>query len=216
MAEEGICKFNLQFSTAAPVMPDTRLCELTAWRSILWKLGLIGQNPQRYGGHGFGNVSQRIAPAGTAVHRRAFLISGTQTGAQENLDATHYSHVLQYDTSTNRVTAEGPVEPSSESLTHGMIYDLDDRIRTILHVHSPEIWEHAKRLGIPVTDQQVAYGTPEMAREVERLFTEYDFRQEGILSMGGHKDGIVAFGTSAKVAGCILLTTLAASFAMAG
>ena len=55
-----------------------------------------------------------------------------------------------------------------------------------------------------------------MAREVERLFTEYDFRQEGILSMGGHKDGIVAFGTSAKVAGCILLTTLAASFAMAG
>jgi hypothetical protein len=95
-----------------------------------------------------------------------------------------------------------------------MIYDLDDQIRTVLHVHSPQIWNHAERMGLPVSDREVAYGTPEMAREVERLFAEYGLRQEGILSMGGHQDGIVAFGTSAKDAGCILIAAQAAGFAL--
>jgi hypothetical protein len=215
MAEQGVCKFELQFTAAAPVVMEVTLRELNAWRSILWRLGLIGQDPQRYGGYGFGNVSQRIAPAGTPVQRRAFLISGTQTGALAKLDAAHYASVREYDVTANRVVAHGPVEPSSEALTHGMIYDLDDRIRIILHVHSPEIWEHAERLGIPVTDRRASYGTPAMAHEVERLFTEYELRQEGILSMGGHEDGIVAFGTSSKEAGCILLTALSASVAIA-
>jgi hypothetical protein len=40
----------------------------------------------------------------------------------------------------------------------------------------------------------VPYGTPEMAREVQRLFRETDVRNWNIFAMAGHGDGIVAFG----------------------
>lgn len=214
MPEEGVSKFDLLFTAAPPGVLPTRLRELNAWRNILWQLGLIGQDPQRYGGYGFGNVSQRIAPDGTPAQQRVFVISGSQTGALANLDATHYATVREHAVAANRIIADGPIRPSSESLTHGMIYDLDDRIRTILHVHSPAIWEHAVRLGIPATDRKVPYGTPEMAQETGRLFAESGMRQKGIFSMGGHEDGIIAFGTSAKEAGCILLETLATSYTL--
>jgi hypothetical protein len=57
----------------------------------------------------------------------------------------------------------------------------------------------------------VEYGTPEMSREVERLFSETDVRRKGIFSMGGHEDGIVAFGQTMEGAGNTLLTALAGS-----
>ncbi len=119
-----------------------------------------------------------------------------------------------YDPQTNRVTAKGPVKPSSESLTHGMIYDLDTGIHAILHVHSPHVWQQASALNIPVTDAAVAYGTPEMALEAGRLFRETDVLHKGIFSMGGHEDGIVSFGTTPGEAGSILLQALARSYAV--
>jgi hypothetical protein len=92
-----------------------------------------------------------------------------------------------------------------------MIYDLDNAIRIVLHVHSPDIWLAADSLGIPVTDSAVPYGTPQMAAEVQRLFKETDVHEQKIFSMGGHEDGVVSFGTSAEEAGEILLRTLDAS-----
>ena len=118
---------------------------------------------------------------------------------------------MAYDAATNSVSAAGPIKPSSESLTHGMIYDLDNGIRTVLHVHSPDIWLAADRLGIPVTDATVAYGTPKMAAEVRRLFNDTNVREGKIFSMGGHEDGIVSFGTTAEEAGNILIRALDAS-----
>ncbi len=113
-----------------------------------------------------------------------------------------------YNAATNQVVAEGPVRPSSESMTHGVIYDLDSQLRAVLHVHSPDIWQTAAAQGIPVTDPAVEYGTPEMSQEVERLFAESDVRHTGIFSMGGHEDGIVAFGQNVEQAGNRLLTAL--------
>jgi ribulose-5-phosphate 4-epimerase/fuculose-1-phosphate aldolase len=210
--EEGVIKFNLQYTPTGPVPAET-LSELTAWRRILWQLGLIGQDPGRYGGCGFGNVSQRIPPLEATAGKRQFVISGTQTGGLETLDAAHYTVIETYDPQANRVTARGPVKPSSESLTHGMIYDLDSGIHAILHVHSPHIWQQAGVLNIPVTDVTVAYGTPEMALEAVRLFRETDVLHKGIFSMGGHADGIVTFGTTPGEAGSILLQALARSYA---
>ena len=46
----------------------------------------------------------------------------------------------------------------------------------------------------PATEPDVPYGTPEMAREVQRLFRETDVRNWKIFAMAGHRDGIVAFG----------------------
>lgn len=212
MPEEGVIKFDLRFDSAAPVALD-QLCELNAWRTILHKLELIGQDPDRYGGYGFGNVSQRLDPLAAPRGHRQFVISGTQTGQLDVLGAAHYATVKRYDPERNTVFAQGPVRPSSEALTHGMIYDLDPDIRAILHVHAPDIWISAPALGIPVTAAAVAYGTPAMAREVRHLFAATDIRHKGIFTMGGHTDGVVSFGTSARQAGCVLLSALAASYA---
>jgi ribulose-5-phosphate 4-epimerase/fuculose-1-phosphate aldolase len=211
--EEGVIKFDLHYTETGQV-PGETLAELNGWRRILWQLALVGQDPARYGGYGFGNVSQRIAPFEAPAGKRQFVISGTQTGGLEMLDASHYAVIGTYDPETNRVIAGGPVKPSSESLTHGMIYDLATGIHAILHVHSPHIWQQASVLNIPVTDTAVAYGTPAMAQEAGRLFRETDVLHKGIFSMGGHEDGIVAFGTTPGEAGGILLNTLAKSYSL--
>jgi ribulose-5-phosphate 4-epimerase/fuculose-1-phosphate aldolase len=205
--EEGVIKFRLQFAKAAPVEMEP-LEALNHWRTILWKQALIGQDPARYEGYGFGNVSQRIGTDDAVPGKRSFVISGTQTGHLPELDNRHYTQITSYDASSNFVSAAGPIKPSSESLTHGMIYDLDNEIRIVLHVHSPDIWLAANRLGLPVTDSNVTYGTPAMAGEVQRLFTDTDVQEQKIFSMGGHEDGIVAFGTTAEEAGDLLIRTL--------
>ena len=210
MEEEGVIKFDLRFTAGLPVAMDT-LTELNKWRQILWQHALIGQDPARYEGYGFGNISQRIGNPDQPRGKRQFVISGTQTGHLEALDNRHYACVTAYDAKTNQVVAAGPIKPSSESMTHGVIYDLDNELRAVLHVHSPDIWNSATSQGIPVTNASVEYGTPEMSREVERLYSQTDVRRKGIFSMGGHEDGIVAFGHSVEEAGNTLLTALAES-----
>jgi len=209
--EEGVIRFDLRYTKTAPV-PAYLLSELNAWRRILWQLGLIGQDPARYGGYGFGNVSVRIAAPEAPAGECRFLVSGTQTAALEVLEPVHYCVVNAYDPESNRVIAGGPVKPSSESLTHAMIYDQDARIQSILHVHSTDIWGRAGDLGIAATATDVAYGTPDMAHEVQRLFRESEVSRTGIFAMGGHKDGIVTFGETPGAAGNILLTALAHSY----
>jgi len=207
---EGVIKFNLCYRAAEPVvLPE--LEELNGWRNRLWQLRLIGQDPRRYDGYGFGNVSMRCGQHDEVPGSRAFLISGTQTGALQELDDRHYTLVENYDAAANRVVAHGPVKPSSESLTHGILYDMDNRIQAVLHVHSPDIWQAAGTLGMPITDAAVAYGTPAMAAEVQRLFRETDVLRQHIFSMGGHEDGIVAFGQTVAEAGATLMAALALS-----
>ena len=210
MEEEGVIKFDLRFTAGLPV-PEDAITELIKWRNILWEHALIGQDTARYNGYGFGNVSQRIGTQDAVIGRRAFAISGTQTGHLEQLDNHHYARVTAYNADSNQVVAEGPVRPSSESMTHGVIYDLDKGLNVVLHVHSPDIWKTALSQGIPITRASVEYGTPEMSREVARLFAETDAREQGIFSMGGHEDGVVAFSNCAENAGNRLLSTLASS-----
>ena len=207
MQEEGVIKFDLRFSAGAPVSLES--CrELNAWRSRLWQLALIGQDPDRYLGYGFGNVSQRLPATTGDGNMTPFLISGTQTGGLPELNATHYAVVTACDVMHNRVEAYGPVRPSSESLTHGMVYAQSNDISVVLHVHSPDTWLAAERLGLPVTDAAVEYGTPAMALEVDRLFRETDVTEQKIFSMGGHEDGVIAFGETAAIAGSVLTDTL--------
>lgn len=208
MSIEGTIKFNLQF-TPSPPLPGETLREINAWRHILYLLQLIGRNADRYGGFGYGNISQRLEPYDAPPHQRRFVISGTQTGGLAWLAPEHYSIVVECHPEQNLVVAEGPIPPSSESLTHGMLYALDESLRFIIHVHSPHIWQAASELNIPITSKEVAYGTPEMAREVQRLFQETEVRELLIFAMGGHEDGIVSFGHTAEEAGMVLIRYLA-------
>jgi hypothetical protein len=207
---EGVIKFQLDF-TPGPALSAADIAELMRWRDLLYDHQLIGQDAARYGGYGFGNISARLAPYTGAPGHRPFAISGTQTGHLPHLGPEHYAVVTAYMPAENRIIARGPIRPSSESLTHGVLFDLDDSLRYVLHAHSPAIWHAAPALAIPITDPGVPYGSPEMAEEVRRLFRDTDVAARRIFSMGGHEDGIVAFGPSAQAAGDILLAALSAS-----
>lgn len=206
--QEGVIKYQLDF-TEVPPLPAADLALINKWRTILYQHKLIGQDPLRYGGYGYGNLSVRVAPFDQPATLRAFIISGSQTGDLAELGPEHYTTVTECYPLENRVVAHGPIRPSSESLTHGAVYALDPAIRVVLHVHSPEIWRAAVNLGIPVTNESVPYGSPAMAAEVARLYASTDMAQRRIFSMGGHEDGIVTFGVTAEEASSVLLEALA-------
>lgn len=210
--QEGVIKFDLRY-TPGPALPAEELAELNRWRRVLYSHKLIGQDPARYGGYGYGNLSCRLLPFDAPPTARRFAISGTQTGDLAELAPEHYALVLACEPEQNRIVATGPIRPSSESLTHGTVYALDAGLRCVLHAHSPAIWQQAAALGLPITDPTVPYGSPEMAAEVRRLFAETDVAERSVFAMGGHEDGIVAFAPTIQAAGDALLAVLAAALA---
>lgn len=205
---KDIIKYQLDY-TPGPGLPLELLQELNRWRQILVAQALIGQDPGRYGGYGYGNISGRLPPLDTPPHRRRFAISGTQTGHLAELGVEQYAVVEECYPAQNRIVATGPIHPSSESLTHGAVYDLDDQVHCVMHVHSPAIWQRAETLGVPSTRSDVPYGSPELAEEVARLFGETALRSLRIFAMGGHEDGVVSFGHTVDEAGQVLLAVLA-------
>lgn len=189
---EGVTKFHLDFApSAAP--PLELVAPLNAWRTILHRLGLISQDPRRYGGVGFGNVSRRGSAGTGAGPAPLFLVSGTQTGGLAEVTEQHYCWVHGYDLRANTLRASGPIPPSSEAMTHASVYEADDSVHCVLHVHCPEIWNRAQVLELPSIDESVAYGTPEMAEAVAELVGR---RSPGVLVMRGHEDGVIAYGRS--------------------
>jgi hypothetical protein len=212
--DDGVIKFTARH-TREP-LPARRhgelACALVAWREIMIQTQLVGQDRARYGGAGFGNVSGRVGAPSSARGARAMLISGTQTGGLTHIGLDHFCLVERYDYRANAVTSRGMVEPSSETMTHGAIYDLSPHIRFVFHGHGPVIWRHARSLGIPTSAESVAYGTPEMAEEVHRLYRSTALAETGIMAMGGHEDGIIVFGRTAEHAGRVLITYLARAY----
>lgn len=211
--QEGVIKFQQRYVRTD--LPSYDLSGLDGWRNVLYRLKLIGQDSARYGGAGFGNVSRRVGSSDESRRKRKFVITGTQTGGTEKLTRGHYTTVLEYDFEKNLVLVEGPIEASSESMTHGMVYDQDGSVKYVFHVHSPEVWRASDKLCLPATRRDVEYGTPEMAEEVRRLFIDTDVSKRKIFSMAGHEDGIVGFGRTAEEAGLILVKTLAEALSLA-
>ncbi len=205
---EGVIKFDLHH-TPAPPLPVEELRELGAWRTVLHRLALIGQDPARYDGFAFGNLSRRLAPFDAPEAYRRFVITGTQTGGIERLGPQGYALVSECRPEINRVVAEGPVRPSAEALTHGTLYALDPGVRWVMHVHSPEIWRRAHELAIPCTSAQAAYGSTALAEEIRTLLSDSALFARQILALPGHEDGIFSFGATAEEAGSVLLRYLA-------
>src|SRR5262245_16772411 len=215
---EGVTRFQVDHETRMleeRVYGETAVV-LAAWREVLARLGLIGRDPARYQGLGYGNVSARVGPFGDVGRgQRRFLVTGTRTGGLQHLALTDFCLVERYDLARNQVRSAGRVPPSSESLTHGAIYDVASTARVVLHAHAPEIWRTARALGLPVTRDGVANGTPEMAREVQRLYRESTLASTRLLAMGGHEDGVLAFGDTAAEAGGTLIRALACAVTVA-
>ncbi len=191
--DEGYIKFNCRWVEAPPLSGE-RLATINHWRDKLYALGLIGVYPD---GIGYGNISMRF-------RGNTFVITGSATGALQKLDGRHYVVVNDYDLAQNHLVCTGPIKASSESLSHAAVYESLPQIQAVIHVHCLTLWEKLLNK-VPTTNPQAAFGTPEMAFEIKRLFRETTVEQEKIMVMGGHREGIISFGASLEEAGKVLL-----------
>jgi len=194
LEQEGVRKFILDWEHGSAPAPQA-IEQLVDWRDILHARGLVGADPARYGGIGFGNLSRRTATG--------FLITGSQTGALPRLEAAHFCLVRGWDIPGNRLQATGPIAPSSEALTHAACYAANPAIHWVFHIHSPELWHAAPNLGLASTDPAIAYGTPAMAEALTALADHLPL--PCLIRMGGHEDGLIAAGPTAEGTGAILL-----------
>jgi hypothetical protein len=204
---EGVVRYRARHATGP--LPDglAPLVEvLDGWRSRLMAVGLLGQDGVRYGGVGWGNVSARL-------DGQRFLITGTQTGALARTDRRHYAVVERCDegVADGAVVSSGPVAPSSEAMSHAALYAVRPEARFVLHGHSPVLWGRGAALGLPSTPPGVEYGTVAMARAFREVLERQPPGRPGVLVMGGHEDGVVAWGVTADEAGQALLGALAAA-----
>ena len=196
--DEGYIKYESHWTPGpATHIEASRL--LDTWRAPLHEAGLIGQYEDI--GVGYGNISVRRGFGGL------FLISGTQTGHLPATNEQHYSLVTDCDIRSGIVRCSGPIQASSEALTHAAIYNLGDGIGAVVHVHSPELWRRYKGR-LPTTDPDVAYGTPDMAHEFDRLYRVGGLKEAGVAVMAGHEDGLVSFGTTLEEAATRMLDLL--------
>ncbi len=194
MIDEGYTKYQCNWVNSEPVSFD-EIAELNQWRLKLYELGLIGEYDN---GIGFGNISIRYSQPGQ------FLISGTQTGNLSALNEQHYTTVTNFDLERNCLTCCGPIQASSESLTHATLYQANPTVNAVIHVHHLKLWRKLM-YKVPTTAIEVAYGTPEMAKEILRLFREDNPIKTKIVVMSGHEEGIISFGKNLQEAGNILL-----------
>jgi ribulose-5-phosphate 4-epimerase/fuculose-1-phosphate aldolase len=178
---------------AAPAIAFAGFDELNKYRSKLRELGLIGMDAN---GIGFGNLSVRD-------HANGFHITGSGTGGLAQLAPADFTKVVACDFAKNWLRCEGPVVASSESLTHAAVYESQPKAGAVIHCHNANVWKALVDLA-PTTSKTAAYGTPEMAYEVRRLFKTSDVKARKILVMAGHEGGIVTFGKDIAEAFAVL------------
>ena len=184
---DGVIKYRVEHENSlAPSFAN--FSTLEALRSRLFALGLIGEKD----GIGYGNLSKRVGQSHT------FFITATQTGKQANLTPEQYTHIDDYDFEKFTVFSKGTHKPSSEALSHAMIYEVDTDINVVIHIHSHALWllmqEHQ------YLSTQAEYGTEQMVNEIEMLYRDINPFTNNAFVMKGHEDGIITFGRNIEEA----------------
>jgi len=159
--------------------------ELNEARSKCYKLGLVGVYQD---GIGYGNLSIRYKG-------EEFFISGTATGSKPVLACEDYCLVRSFNIARNSVNSQGPVQASSESMTHGAIYRARHGVNCVIHIHSKKIYDSMIKDNYPSTPKNAAFGTPDIALAVEKC-AETIGKDEGQIVLAGHDEGIIAYGAN--------------------
>lgn len=193
MTTEGYIKFSVHLNEADIEVPET-LMELNAVRTELFDRGMVGILPD---GVGFGNVSIKD-PASDV-----FFISGTATGGKRILDRRDYCRVDRCSVERNEVNCSGHIRASAETLSHDAVYRANPLIGCVIHVHHNAFFYTLLKNGSPATSPLAAYGTPEMAHDIEALVKAQN-APNGILVMTGHEDGVIAYGRTISEAHDVL------------
>lgn len=180
---EGYIKFIAHWNNETFPVDAALINEINLVRSNLMARGWIGVLPD---GVGYGNISVRVGSS------EKFIITGSATGGYPILEAKHFALVEKFSISGNQLWCTGETIASSESLTHATAYISNPEINAVIHIHSHDLWK--KYLDkLPTSDQNAAYGTPEMANSISALF-KINPINSGIFIMGGHEDGLISFG----------------------
>lgn len=185
--DEGVVKYHAVHHDGH-VQTHPLLNKLDQARTQLFDLGLVGVYPD---GVGYGNVSIR--------HESGCIISGTSTGATRILGAAGYCYVRNFYIVANTVFTEGPIQASSESMTHCAIYEANSAIDCVLHIHNLQLWRKLIDQGHPSTPEEIPYGTPQMALEMAAIVKRLA-NPCSLLVMAGHEEGIVAYGPTIDLA----------------
>lgn len=175
-------KFHCTRTAGAPSAAQAR--DLLRVRRKLHARKWIGVTPDDIG---YGNLSRRIGRAGR------FLISGTGTGKRASLTPRDFVFVDRYDLTRNRVWCRGALDASAESMTHAAVYEADPRIQAVIHAHDRALWDRLLQTDLPCTPKEAEYGTPAIARAMRKVVKAMG-RTSGVVVMGGHEEGLIAFG----------------------
>ena len=143
-------------------------------------------------GISYGNISMRIGKV-------RFLITGTQTGAVEDLDSCHFSIVNEYDISKNILNCTGELNASSEALSHASIYNVLPNCNAVIHIHHLQLWRKLLNK-VPTIGESFEYGTPEIAAEIAKTIINDMDNSRGIIALAGHYEGLISYGDTIAVA----------------
>ncbi|SFC16358.1 Ribulose-5-phosphate 4-epimerase/Fuculose-1-phosphate aldolase [Marinospirillum celere] len=191
--KEGVIQYLCELKEKQQLWPAAVLQKLNHWRDKMLEAGWMGQNPQRYQGLGFGNLSLRYPQD---PHPHAFIITASQTGHLQQLDSEHWPLVVSADPDNNRLLAQGQHSPSSEALTHAAIYQALPEAGAVIHIHSPQLWQLTCKDPQATISSEISYGTPAMAQALGQSARQ----PSGFLTLLGHQDGLVAWGKNLEAA----------------
>ena len=186
MFDEGYIKFSI--TQIDGDLPDnSNLEQLNLTRTVIHKMGLLGVYPN---GIGFGNVSVRDKGD-------SFIISGSATGSDEVLSLDKYAFVKEFNLKKNSVISVGKTKASSESMSHGAVYRANKNINSVIHIHSKKMFDCMLKNGYVATPSSAQFGTPQLAIEIFNMVKDGK-RENGIIVMAGHNEGIIFYGNNIK------------------
>lgn len=213
MIDEGYVKFECHHNVATwntpqlPLSPplETKLQAIDDLRTELHDAKFIGIYEN---GIGYGNISLRsnivmnnnsenveITTDIATETLSNFVISATATGGARELELDGYSLVSKIDIENNAVWSTGPLQASSETMTHAAIYCTAERVNCVVHIHNRELYDALlKQENSLQTPKNIAYGTVEMAYAIMAIAKKYPL--EACIAMGGHDEGIIIYGIS--------------------
>lgn len=183
MIDEGYIKFKCIWNRNK--LPVKVPYDLIYFRNKLYNLKYIGFNKKL--NVSYGNISFKI-------DSKRFIITGSQTAIIKKIKDRHFSLVIDYDIKKNLVQCSGEVKASSESLSHAAVYESDNKIMCVIHIHNNKLWNKWKYT-YPSVDEKISYGTVEMAYAIKDIVKN---NKTNIIVMKGHKDGIIVYGENIK------------------
>lgn len=182
---DGVIKFNIRSWEKTTSLSDILYKEIECARKKLFELELIGEYHELK--LGYGNISKRL-------DKNIFLITGSQTGCYPNLDGKFYTTITDWDFSNNSVVCQGPIEPSSESLTHAAFYSANHFINCVIHIHDKILWLNMIKNGFVSTPAKADYGSIELYNSIFSIIKDVNFNEPITIVMKGHEDGILFAG----------------------